>query len=203
MFIVFEGLDGSGKTTQIEHLAERLRANGKIVELTAEPTDWIAGRLIRDVIEHRQTAHPQTVAALFAADRLEHLHRPQTGILARLQRGEIVIASRYYYSSLAYQAEFASLAWVASLNEKAKETKTADLTFFLDLPPEQSMARIQSSRTSIDLYETQQKLAKVRADFQAAFLYWPDENLHTLDASQPVEDLADTIYNIVQQKMLR
>lgn len=193
MFIVFEGLDGSGKTTQIALLANRLEAAGHKVQLTAEPTEWIAGRLIRDVIEHRQTAHPQTVAALFAADRLEHLHRPHTGILARLERGEIVIASRYYYSSLAYQAEFASIEWIAALNQQAKNTRPADITFFLDLPAELSMQRIQSNRSSTDLFENTEKLTKVRAAFQAAFAYWPDENIQQMDASQPIETLADDI----------
>lgn len=193
MFIVFEGLDGSGKSTQIELLAQHLEAAGHTVHLTAEPTEWIAGRLIRDVIEHRQTAHPQTVAALFAADRLEHLHRPNSGILARLARSEIVIASRYYYSSLAYQAEFASIEWIAALNQQAKQSRPADITFFLDLPAELSMERIQQNRTSTDLFENTEKLTKVRAAFQAAFAYWPDENIQQMDASQPVEMLAKDI----------
>lgn len=199
MFIVFEGLDGSGKTTQMELLRDRLTAAGHVVELTAEPTEWTAGRLIRDVLEHRETAHPQTVAALFAADRIEHLHRPITGILARLDAGEIVIASRYYFSSLAYQSEYANTEWIAALNYQAKKTRPADITFFLDLPPEVSLERIKSNREQIDLFENLEKLTKVRADFKHAFRFWGDEteNIHIIDASQSIDQVADQINQIV------
>lgn len=199
MFIVFEGLDGSGKTTQMERLADRLRKSGRTVHLTAEPTEWSAGRIIRDVIEHRETAHPKTVAALFAADRIEHLHRKETGILDRLERGEVVIASRYYFSSLAYQAEFASIEWIASLNQEAKATRPADLTIFLDLSPEISMERIRRGRESVDLFETMEKLTHVRASFHRAFEYWGDEeeNIHVLDASQDIETIAAQIDGLV------
>lgn len=201
MFIVFEGLDGSGKTTQMELLRDRLVKAGHTVELTAEPTEWTAGRLIRDIMEHRETAHPQTVAALFAADRIEHLHRPETGILARLAAGEIVIGSRYYFSSLAYQSEYANAEWIAALNSQAKQTRPADITFFLDLQPEVSLARIKSNRNQIDLFENLEKLTKVRADFLKAFQFWGDEteNIHLIDASQPIEMVAKQINLVVDQ----
>ena len=201
MFIVFEGLDGSGKTTQMELLRDRLTAAGHVVELTAEPTEWTAGRLIRDIIEHRETAHPQTVAALFAADRIEHLHRPETGILARLAAGEVVIGSRYYFSSLAYQSEYANAEWIAALNYQAKQTRPADITFFLDLQPAISLERITRNRDKIDLFENLEKLTKVRADFLKAFRFWGDgtENIHVIDASQSIEEVAKEINQIVDQ----
>ncbi|MEM9835320.1 MAG: dTMP kinase [Bacteroidota bacterium] len=199
MFIVFEGLDGSGKTTQMELLRDYLLSTGERVHLTAEPTEWRAGKIIRDVLEHRETAHPQTVAALFAADRIEHLHRPETGILARLAAGEVVIASRYYFSSLAYQSEYSNIEWIAALNDQAKQTRPADITFFLDLAPEISLERIQQNRDQIDLFENKEKLTKVRADFKKAFTFWGDsqENIYFIDASQNRAAIQTEIRRIV------
>lgn len=203
LFVVFEGLDGSGKSTQIDLLDAKLREAGMPTLITAEPTELPIGRLIRDVLEHRQTAHPQMVAALFAADRLAHLHDPEAGILAELKAGKTVIASRYYFSSLAYQADCADLDWIAALNQQAKTTRPADVTFFLDLPPEVSMERINANRERIDLYENLDKLTAVRKAFQRAFEYWDDatERIVKLDARRPVEAIANDIWKTVTQLM--
>lgn len=198
-FIVFEGLDGSGKTTQMELLKARLEANGQPCLLTTEPTELPSGRLIRDVLEHRRIAHPQTVAALFAADRIQHLHEAETGILASIERGITVICSRYYFSSLAYQADSADIEWVANLNLQAKLTRPADITFFLDLEPEVSIKRIQNNRDQVDLFENLEKLTAVRAAFNRAFEYWGDtqENIVRIDASKSVEEIAEEIWGVV------
>jgi dTMP kinase len=199
-FIVFEGLDGSGKSTQIDLLIERLRVAGHRTAITAEPTELPVGRLIRDVIEHRLSAHPQAVAAMFAADRLQHLHEPQTGILDQLAAGVSVIGSRYYFSSLAYQADCADIEWIASLNQQAKNTRPADLTIFLDLPPEVSIERITKGRDQVDLFENFQKLTDVRVAFERAFDYWGDDAEHIiqLDARVSVDELSDQIWTAVR-----
>lgn len=203
MFIVFEGLDASGKSTQLELLRDRLTASGKNCILTGEPTDMRIGKLIRDILEHRETAHPQTVAALYAADRLEHLNRPETGILAQLEAGNVVIASRYYFSSLAYQSDAANMEWVASLNYQAKKTRPADLTIFLDLPPEVSMARITANRNQVELFDNIEKLTEVRKAFYRSFTFWgnSEENIRIIDASQSVEEVAAEIWQIVTEEM--
>lgn len=203
LFVVFEGLDGSGKSTQIDLLKEKLEAAGHPCLVTAEPTELPSGRLIRDVLEHRRVAHPQTVAALFAADRIQHLHEPETGILATLEKGTTVIGSRYYFSSLAYQADCADIHWIAELNKQAKATRPADITFFLDLPPEVSMERIQKNRDQIDLFENLEKLTAVRAAFNKAFEYWGDEQetIVRIDATQSVEKIAAIIWSHVKASL--
>ncbi|MEM7571504.1 MAG: dTMP kinase [Bacteroidota bacterium] len=203
LFVVFEGLDGSGKTTQIELLANRLRKLGHEVNLSAEPTDFLpSGQLIRDILQHRIKADPKTVAALFAADRIEHLLHPETGVLDRLAAGQTVISSRYYFSSLAYQAAYAGIDWVAALNSQAKRLRPADLTFFLDLPPEISIERIERNRDQTELFETLEKLTEVRSAFKQAFNYWrEDENIVEIDASKNIEEVAEQIWRSAE-KML-
>ncbi|MEM6397297.1 MAG: dTMP kinase [Bacteroidota bacterium] len=195
LFIVFEGLDGSGKTTQMEMLAEHLRKNGHDVHLTAEPTDFLStGQLIRDVLQGKHAFDARTLAALFAADRIQHLTNPKTGVLDRLSSGQTVISSRYYFSSLAYQAETGALDWVAALNSQARALKRADITFFLDLSAEASMKRISSNRDESELFETEERLDKARQAFERAFEYWKEgEHVVRIDASEEIEDVFEKI----------
>lgn len=198
MFIVIEGLDGSGKSTQIEMLRDRLQGMGEACYLTAEPTELPTGKFLRSILQHEVDADPRTVAALFAADRVEHLFHPEEGLLRKLEDGYHVIASRYYFSSLAYQSEFADPGWIASLNMLAKRTLPADLTFFLDLEPEVSMQRIAARGEATELFETREKLTHVRESFHLAFEHFGEgENIHLIDASGDPVTVADAIWEVV------
>ena len=193
-FIVIEGLDGSGKTTQINHLRDYFQAQGEACYVTAEPTNLPTGVFIRDVLRGDRVVDPRTLAALFAADRVEHLFHPEEGILAKLAAGYHVISSRYYFSSLAYQSEFVDPAWVASLNRLAKVTLPADLTIFLDLDPAVSMERIAGRATYTELFETEEKLRQVREDFTQAFaVYGQGEHIVVVDASRDEAAVAEEI----------
>ncbi len=199
LFIVIEGLDGSGKTTQINHLRDYFHVRGEACHLTAEPTELPTGRLIRSILRHEHTVDPRTLAALFAADRIEHLFAPEVGILAQLAAGYHVIASRYYFSSLAYQSEFVDPGWIAALNREAKRTLPADLTLFLDLPPDASMARLNERGNSLELYETTEKLAHVRESFRQAFAHFGEgEHIVTIDARQTVASVAEDVAAAVE-----
>ena len=115
-FIVFEGIDGAGKTTQIERLAQTLRAQGRRVMVTAEPTVSVTGGLLRDAlggVSHRSAGE---MAALFVLDRIFHNVNPVNGIEKMLADGVDVICDRYYYSSLAYQGSETDFDWVAGMN---------------------------------------------------------------------------------------
>ena len=199
-FIVIEGLDGSGKTTQIELLRDYFQAKGEAVHVTHEPTDLPTGRLIRQVLRKEIEMDPRTLAALFAADRVEHLFNPQEGLIAKLAAGYHVIASRYYFSSLAYQGEYMDSAYVASLNRLAKGTLPADLTVFLDLDPKVSMQRIARRREGAELFETEEKLRHVRESFRRAFAdYGADEHIRTVDAGQEMAAVHEAIIELVEQ----
>ncbi len=90
-FIAFEGIDGSGKSTQVKLLTEKLEEAGLKVYTTFEPTDSPVGKIIRDIFNHRMEADHRTIAALFVADRLDHLLNKTNGILKRLDEGYTVI----------------------------------------------------------------------------------------------------------------
>ena len=102
-FIVFEGIDGAGKTTQIKMLARVLEEHGISCHITAEPTEYPSGKKIREALSGRLPATPLEMAEMFASDRAIHNVHEGDGINACLSAGKTVISDRYYYSSLAYQ----------------------------------------------------------------------------------------------------
>ena len=198
LFIVVEGLDGSGKTTQVELLKHHLLARNEPCIVTQEPTDRPIGKLIRQVLRGEVATHPKALAALYAADRLDHLYEPEHGILDRLAGGYHVIASRYYFSSLAYQSEFADPAWIAGLNREAKQVLPADLTIFLDLDPDVSLERIRARGEELELFDTREKLTHVRESFHQAFKFMGQgERIEIVDASADVPTIAERIGDLV------
>ena len=102
-FIVIEGLDGCGKSTQLRLIKEGLEQYGKRVYLTAEPTNYETGEYIRRILSESLVKDMYLQAALFLADRLEHITHPEFGIEKYLSDGYTVVCDRYYYSSFAYQ----------------------------------------------------------------------------------------------------
>lgn len=164
-FIVFEGIDGAGKTTQLALLEQYLRDRGNRVVRTAEPTDGEIGRLLRAALAGGSGWSACEMAALFALDRIRHNTAPQTGIEALLRDGTDVLCDRYYYSSLAYQGSEIGGDWVAELNLHCPQIRKPDLCIFLDLTPEESLARILARGEATEIYETQEKLEQVRAKF--------------------------------------
>ena len=136
-FIVIEGLDGAGTTTQAKRLAAALPADGLESLFTFEPTDRPIGRLIRGVLEHTDGALPMaTLPWLFAADRCDHLH---SQILPAVAEGSWVVCDRYTSSSLAYQSTAVPADVVWDLNRTFREP---DLTVFLEVPAEVCIERI-------------------------------------------------------------
>lgn len=148
-FIVIEGIDGAGTTTQMHALAETLRARGLPCVTTAEPTDQPIGRLIRAVLSGELQVAPSTVAYLFASDRNEHMYG-NGGILEHVKAGSIVISDRYALSSLAYQGLTCGEELPFRLNGAFP---APGLTLLFDLDPETAIARIHS-RAKKEIYET-------------------------------------------------
>lgn len=195
MFIVFEGIDGAGKTTQIELLASKLRASGLDPYVTAEPTGMETGRAIRRVLSGAVPKTPTQVAAMFVQDRIDHNVDPEHGIEGKLAQGKAVICDRYYYSSLAYQGSLTDFDWVMAANCNCPEIRRPDLCIFLDLSPEESMRRITRDRTSTEIYEKAETLIKVRARYMDVFnrLRARGEQIEIIDASGNIEQTADAI----------
>ena len=199
MFIVFEGIDGAGKTTQINLLADALRAKGYDPYVTAEPTGMQTGKEIRRVLSGALQKTPTQVAAMFVQDRIDHNVDPEQGIEAMLAAGKAVICDRYYYSSLAYQGSLTDFDWVMAANCTCPEIRHPDLCIFLDLSPEESMKRITKGRTSTEIYEKAETLATFRARYMEVFekLSAQGEKIAIIDASGTIQEAADAIWSAV------
>ena len=197
-FIVFEGIDGAGKTTQINLLTERMRREGKAVFATAEPTATETGKMLRAALGGKIRMTPCELAALFVADRIRHKTDPEEGIEAKLRAGIDVVSDRYYYSTMAYQGSETDPGWVREMNLSCPEIRRPDLCIFLDLTPEQSMERIRAGRDSVEIYENTETLAAVRARFYRVIdELRTEENIKVVNAGRPIEEIAEEIFGLV------
>ena len=138
------------------------------------------------------------MAALFTLDRIFHNVNPVNGIEKMLADGVDVICDRYYYSSLAYQGSETDEAWVREINLHCPEIRTPDACIFLDLTPEQSMARINGNRVTHEIYETTERLTKVRAQFYRVFEALKEtDRIEIVNAAGSIEEIRDRIWEIV------
>lgn len=197
-FIVFEGLDGSGKGTQIRLLEKKLQSEGRTVVLTAEPTETTVGGIIRDALAGDPKRSPSELAALFMTDRVRHCADPKKGIAAMLDLGKDVICDRYYFSSFAYQGIDTDLDWVMHSNLDCPEILTPDVCIFLDVDPDTCMDRIDSSRAFTEIYEKADTLKRIRTRFFEVFDKLSDrENIKIVNAIGDVNSIALEIGAIV------
>ena len=197
-FIVFEGIDGAGKTTQINLLANHLREKGRQVYCTAEPTETVSGGLLRDALSGASRRTVCEMAAMFVFDRINHNVNPVNGIQKMLGDGFDVICDRYYYSSLAYQGSGTDPEWVGNMNLNCPEIMRPDVCIFLDLTPEQSMARINRNRATQEIYENEEKLTQVRNQFYRVFEELKGrDNIQIVDAYRSVEEIHQSIVELI------
>jgi len=198
LFIVLEGIDGSGKSTQAKLLTEQLEHLGHKVYITAEPTKSPMGVLIRDIFNHKMEADHKVIAGLFVADRLHHLTNKVDGVLQKLAEGYTVIMDRYYFSSYAYHSAHMDMQWVIDANRMSAELLRPDINIFIDIPIEISMERIVNNRTNIELYETQENQTKVREKYFEAFqLLNKVENIFITNGNRDEEEIAADIWERV------
>ena len=203
LFIAFEGIDGSGKSTQVKLLSYNLQNAGHQVYLTCEPTESPIGKLIRDIFNHRMEGDHRTIAGLFVADRLNHILNKTNGILKKLEEGYTVISDRYYFSSYAYQGTHMPMEWVMEANSLSADLLRPDLNIYIDIPPEAGMARLNKDRSSIELYETLENLKNVRQKYAEAFeLLKQKEKVFTLDGNRAPHLIASEIWTRVSQLKL-
>lgn len=165
-FITFEGLDGSGKSTQLMALSKYLLTKNIKNVCHSEPTKGPIGKQIRTILSGSEPADPRTIALLFAADRIEHV-TAKDGIMDNVNRGITVLSDRYYFSSFAYQVVDMPLEWVMEINKVARESAKPDLHVFIDVSPEICLERIEKNRTSsqIEIFENKKRLTLARENF--------------------------------------
>lgn len=197
-FIVFEGIDGSGKSTQINLLKENIEKHAINCMTTREPSDGPVGTLLRQFLTGRIAGDESTIAALFAADRLDHLNNPVNGVCRKLEDGITILSDRYLLSNYAYQSVRVPLDWVMKTNSLAADTLKPDCHIFIDVDPDTSLERMSKGRHQIDLFETKERLTEVRNRYFELFKQLEHrENIIVINGNRSVEEISEEIWSKV------
>lgn len=196
--IVLEGVDGAGTSTQSARLSDALKAKGYPVHLTREPSDGPVGVLIRQVLTRRmvvpgragpRTPRMETMALLFAADRVDHL---ESEVLPNLGDGITVICDRYVHSSIAYQSLTArsddeeALDWVTMINSRAR---TPDLVLVLDVSPELASKRRAMRGGAEEMYEDDRLQSRLQQFYAKLAERYPDQPVKIIDGSRSIDEV--------------
>lgn len=192
LFLDIESLDGSGSSTQIEHLVRRLRQKGPTVYTTKEPTDNLVGGLIRAHLTKEVRFPSEVLQLLFSADRGHHLKRVVTPVL---ERGDTLVTDRYLWSTVAFGSLDLPREWLLSLNSLYP---LPDLTILLKVRPEVCLSRIDKSRFQREYFEEEEKLMRVWATYEwlaGQFL----EEIKIVDGEGAVEEVAEAVYGEVSR----
>jgi dTMP kinase len=193
-FIVFEGIDGSGKTTQVGRLARKLQESGVPIHTTFEPTNGPVGAILRQYLVQRVSFDPRVLPYLYAADRGDHLYNDKSGIERALAGGVTVICDRYILSSFAYQVPEHSFELVDYLNRSFRKP---DVTFFMRRSPTSALSEKQKeSNYSKDANDTLEKQTRVAEEYERALALFSE--LHNVVALDPlalgIEGTTDVVF---------
>jgi dTMP kinase len=201
-FIVFEGIDGSGTTTQAMMLHDYLLSMSQKALLTSEPSPGIVGNMIREIhtkrifISNDILTREKFLSHLFGADRFDHLYNDVNGIMRQLELGYYVISTRYFLSSLAYHVfKDEDYEFVHSING---DFPLPDYTFFLDCAVASAIKRITISRLP-DINEERENLERVAKNYRRAVAEY-NGAISCIDASGEPVDINSRIISILQGK---
>ena len=206
LFIVFEGIDGCGKSTQLKMLCDKLASLKRKPLPTAEPTDTATGKMLRAALSGNDPRTAAEMAALFVLDRIHH-NKGKGGIDEQLENGFDVISDRYYYSSLAYQGVGDAFDWVADMNLRCPDIRHPDGCIVLDMDPTVSMARIHAGRDAeaLEIYETVEKQQKIRERFARTLAHVEaTDTVITVNADGTPDEVADRVreaYNAIASRV--
>jgi dTMP kinase len=195
-FIVLEGLDGSGQSTQAELLKDFLIKKGFEVILTKEPTqDSEAGKKINEILAEKIKIEPKTLQELFAQDRKEHL---ENLVIPALKEGKFVVSDRYFFSSFAFgSSDGLDLEWLIEINNSFL---LPDQTLILKVKPEVCISRIEGRGIEKTLFEKQEKLAKVWQTYE--ILPQRFENTLIINGEKSIEEVFEEVKKVVLSKFL-
>jgi dTMP kinase len=200
-FVVLEGIDGAGTTTQIARLADRLRADGVAVRATREPSDGPIGSMVRQVLSGRIVGAARrapgwaTMALLFAADRMDHV---ECDIEPFLATGGVVISDRYDASSLAYQSVSSgsggekAVEWIRTLNQHAMRP---DLTIVLDVAPDLAAVRRTTRGEPAQIYEQNEVQRALAVFYRDLAKHMPKDRVVIVDGTGTVDDVHRRVHD--------
>lgn len=198
-FIVFEGLDGAGTTTQAHRLVAAVQQLGREAHFTREPSDGPIGTMIRQALTSRlvqpdgQRLTPETLALLFAADRVDHL---ASEVEPLCQKGVVVVCDRFALSSVAYQGQELDPAFVREINARAKPP---DLTLYIRTTPETALNRRAGRHLGEELYEKLEVQRRVsKAYDEAAKAFYLSHHVHTIDGERSIDQVGWECLNLVR-----
>ncbi len=201
-FIVFEGIDGSGKTYQLHRTAQYLHQRGFTdIHLTEEPTDNPIGKLIREqYLSNNTHADAHTLAYLFAADRMDHIVHPIYGMKKLKAEGKTILCSRYVFSSLAYQSATLPMEWIYQLNTPMLELLPPDLVIFFHIDPHIALSRLQQRATQREVFEDRTFIEQLHERYERAIaLYASRYPLAIIDAARSVDEVHQQIVKILEE----
>lgn len=200
-FVVFEGIDGAGTSTQIQILKESADSDSFV--FTAEPTDSSTGKFLREVLKGDVELDPRTSAFLFAADRAEHLWGKSSetcGIEEKCKKGKIVVSDRYLFSSLAYQSVSCGDELPRLLNSVFP---LPQILFFFEIEPEQSLKRI-GGRETVEIYENAVFLQKTEKIYKAVIEEFEAQNtgmkIVRINAAKTKDEISSQIREVLAKE---
>jgi len=210
LFVVFEGIDGAGTTTQCERYAALLRARRRLVHVTREPSTGPIGSMIRLALTHRlalpATHQAHMMALLFAADRLDHV---ATEIDPHLRDGYVVLSDRYDLSSLAYQSTTANeneeqsagtVCWIRELNRHARRP---DVTVVLDVSPSVAAARRRARGGAAELFDDAEVQARLAEAYLGADSLVPGDHVVHINGDASPDIVASAIAAVLDPRTQR
>jgi len=199
-FIVFEGIDGSGKTTQLQNAQVWWETAGYNCMVTREPSDGEAGKLIRQYLTNKLTgADSHYLAALFAADRLDHILK-HGGMLEFLNAGEknVVLSDRYYLSNYAYQSVDIDLDWLIAINSVSARICKPDCHIYIGVTPETACERIKN-RGNTELFERYERLKATTENYLKAINELTNENIIIINGENNFKTVSEDIEKIFER----
>lgn len=190
---MFEGLDGAGSSTQAGLLYGRLNKAGKRTIISKEPTNNIIGGLIRGVLTKDWKIGEVGLQLLYAADRHHHA---ESKVIPALLEGINVILDRYYFSSYAYGGINIDIKWLENLNKGLPEP---DLVFYIDVPPDECIRRIATSRYSLEYFEDMKKLSTARKNYRRLAKKY--SKIVKIDGTKEPDNIAGLVYKLAEERI--
>lgn len=189
-FIVFEGIDGAGTTTQIKRIVQ---SDEKTYLATAEPTNNETGKFLRRMLSGEFSVDEKTATYLFAADRCEHIFG-KGGVIEMLNKGKIVLSDRYIFSSLAYQSIFCGKELPEHVNSPFP---LPQILFYFDISAEEALKRVEQRSEKKEIYEKLELQKKIAAQYDKIIKEYEEKNsgMHIvhIDATLPIEEITKQI----------